>query len=76
MNARFASGWGQIHFDPVLVDLHARPSFHVSFFQRTLTTRLVPLQRGEGVAWRRSDTSYQHRVSPHGLRKAFGVEQR
>ena len=40
MNARYASGREQIHFDSVLVDLHAHPALNVSLFHRTLTSLL------------------------------------
>ena len=45
MNTHYASDWEQIHFDSMLVDLHAHPSLNVSLFHRTLTSRLYPSSR-------------------------------
>ena len=45
MNARSVSDWEQIHFDSLLVDLHAHPSLNVSLFHQTLTSRLYPSSR-------------------------------
>ena len=37
--------WEKLHFDSVLVDLHAHPSFNVSLFHRALTSRIYPSGR-------------------------------
>jgi microsomal dipeptidase-like Zn-dependent dipeptidase len=37
--------WQKLHFDSVLVDLHAHPSFNVSLFHRALTSRIYPSGR-------------------------------
>lgn len=42
MNVRYATDSEKIHFNSVLVDLHAHPSFRVSLFHRTLTSRNYP----------------------------------
>lgn len=42
MNARYVSDGEQIHFDSLLVDLHAHRSLNVSLFHRTLTSRVSP----------------------------------
>ena len=57
MNARYDSDWEQIHFDSVLLDLHAHPSLNVSLFHRTLTSRLYPSSRAFDPFSVRTDVS-------------------
>lgn len=45
MNVHSESDWEKIHFDSVLIDLHAHPSFNVSLFHRALTSRIYPSGR-------------------------------
>lgn len=60
MNVQYDSDWEKIHFDSVLVDLHAHPSLNVSLFHRALTSKLYPSSRAFDPFSVRTDYSRLH----------------